>query len=50
LITNGLVPQCLDANMDADSIANLLYTQLFKNILVAFNEIASIEIVGYVND
>jgi hypothetical protein len=42
----GLVPQSLDSDEYSDPISNLLNTHLLQDLLVTFQQIVTIEVVG----
>lgn len=47
MVTHSFVPQELNADEDADTVTNLFDTHLFQDVLVAFDKIATIDVVHY---
>lgn len=45
MVTHRFIPQVLDTNEDAKSVADFFNTHLFQDVLVAFDKIATSNII-----
>ena len=47
MVAHSFVYESFDADVDANSITDFLYAELFKYVLVTLNQIAPVNIVRY---
>lgn len=46
-INESFIPELLDGNEYTDPIANLFYSNLLKDLLIAFKQVISVKIIRY---